>query len=326
MRYVLMIGICCPFMAFAQTPNPPSLSEIEQVVRDAYAATDTIEVDVDSYRGLDSFDAVLDSLEPEREYHSMVSGEKIYFNFKANKNGEVLSDEVFVWDGNICKGISNYSGSTIANGYVSDNPDYLSQLSVYPLTWNIFSPASSPFYWFNSTSNTLSSDTVMIDGHECYLITTDDPVLFGSTQTGRQYRSYVDPAIGFMLRRVDKMDHIDPEMVIESKRYLDYEQLDSGLWYAWRMEIEGFRRNPDLPTHKHVYSVNSVSANQAIEESQFTLEFPVGIEVYDEQKIQHQQRLDRLWRSPLTAPIIFTLCFLSVLIGFKVYIHRLKKG
>jgi hypothetical protein len=77
--------------------------------------------------------------------------------------------------------------------------------------------------------------------------------------------------------------------VKQQTRYLNYEEMESGLWYAKRMEVEGYRTWPDLPTRKTIFVVQFISANHDIDPSRFAVMIPQGVGVYDEQQQQRNQ-------------------------------------
>lgn len=309
--------------AFAQ--DRPTLSDIKEKVRAAYEGTNTIQLAV-SNSVVEDFDAESDDANIIRTYRFASTDSKFYLERNMYQNESLTGRNVYTWDGKKLKGLNTYPGSSSPPQAHSDNkPDYALSLSAYPLPWDVLSPKRArTFYWFNSPNTTLLDDTVMIDGHECYVIITDDPVIRGRVLKGNRYRTYIDATISFMPRRVEKMDSLNLENVLQQKCYKDYQKLKSGLWLARRIELEGFRRSPDLPTRKNIIVVVSALANQEIAESQFELDIAPDIHVYNETKFFIQQRMMGMKHSPLTRPIIVSLVLIIITIGI-MYIRHYDK-
>ncbi len=301
-----------------------SLPEIELQVREAYDSIKTIELDIDYESNIKSYTEPPPSKLPYLNIHFLGTPEKFLVKLDRSYGPALGSSNVFYWDGQQCLGFLNHLTVGVSEGYISHNPDYALSLSPYPLPWNIFTQPTFHHYWFESQVNELSDDLVLIDGQWCYEIQSTgyrEPDI-----KYLEYKTYLDPSIGFMPRRVDKLDPYDSARVIEQKRYLDYKELDIGFWSADRIEYEIYRRTEGLPTRKYLYTVNTIKVNKPIDESRFFVNIPAGVQMYDEQKVQMQQRISNIKGSPIAHALVKCLLIVLVVVSIKVYLTQRNKG
>ena len=122
----------------------------------------------------------------------------------------------------------------------------------------------------------LSAERQRVDGALCY-------VVIGKGREAPQYlgyRVYCDPEIGFMPRRVEEIGTGERRELTRLVRLVDYKEIEPGLWFPNRLEVEGHSAGEIFV--RNVWVTRSLMVTGPLPDDLFEMEFPPGTTVYDQ--------------------------------------------